>query len=463
MVYLKSKYKKLFIIGNGFDRWQGMSTSYDEFKSYYKQNIRDVTRKLHIKTKTNKKGELITPVEMVYGNSFNPTTLPTEFFWNFELSTALLDDQNINKYFGKSKRGLQHLQETVDQAQKILQKIFCDWINSVEITAGNAGYHFDDSCYFINFNYTDTLIKRFGVNPENEYHIHGEANDPESIIFGHSTHPETAFSELINQKFIRKLDGKKSERLQGLYFIENTLYETDKHVQDNIDDLCEVMTLNGIHIEDFTDIYVLGHSFSEPDFEYFDFLVKATQKDCNFNTLSALWKVQQIGLKLIDEESILHQIMLNIQYATQHRKRAIGKDNLSFPKLEMLEMLLFGQTGVYTDGDGTVHKIEEADIDAKKAVYNRFLIEQAERTKKCIEELCILKGVYELPDDVFSVLKAADYIDGGHDKRSADAEWHISYYSKDDKKRIEQVMLETGCNKFELHKSIEECIATYKE
>lgn len=101
----------------------------------------------------------------------------------------------------------------------------------MEITAGNAGYHFDDSCYFINFNYTDTLIKRFGVNPENEYHIHGEANDPESIIFGHSTHPETAFSELINQKFIRKLDGKKSERLQGLYFIENTLYETDKHVR----------------------------------------------------------------------------------------------------------------------------------------------------------------------------------------------------------------------------------------
>lgn len=122
MVYLKSKYKKLFIIGNGFDRWQGMSTSYDEFKSYYKQNIRDVTRKLHIKTKTNKKGELITPVEMVYGNSFNPTTLPTEFFWNFELSTALLDDQNINKYFGKSKRGLQHLQETVDQAQKFFRK-----------------------------------------------------------------------------------------------------------------------------------------------------------------------------------------------------------------------------------------------------------------------------------------------------------------------------------------------------
>ena len=37
-------------------------------------------------------------------------------------------------------------------------------------------------------------------------------------------------------------------------------------MQDNIDELCEFMTLDGIHIEDFTDIYVLGHSFAEVDY-----------------------------------------------------------------------------------------------------------------------------------------------------------------------------------------------------
>lgn len=54
------------------------------------------------------------------------------------------------------------------------------------------------------------------------------------------------------------------------------MYETDKHVQDNIDDFCEIMTIDGVHMEDITAMYVLGHSFGKPDYEYFEFFVKAT-------------------------------------------------------------------------------------------------------------------------------------------------------------------------------------------
>lgn len=272
-----SKYGNLIIIGNGFDRWQRLPTSYDQFKEYYRDNIRAVAERLHVKTAVNEAGALITPVEMIFGDIFRPEVLPEEFFWNFESSVALLDDQNIINYFQKTDRGLYHLQETVQMAQKILQELFGEWVHSIVIDPVDAGYRFDESCYFINFNYTDTLEKRFGVDPNVDYHIHGGADDSETIIFGHSTHPETAFRELMEQKFVRTLDGKKSKRLQGLYLIEDALYETDKHVQDNIDDLCEFMTLDGVHMEDITDIYVLGHSFSEPDYEYFEFLVKATK------------------------------------------------------------------------------------------------------------------------------------------------------------------------------------------
>jgi hypothetical protein len=190
------------------------------------------------------------------------------------------------------------------------------------------------------------LEKRFGLDENNDYHIHGEATDPESIIVGHATHPEMAFPELIKQKIVHTLDGKKSKRLQGLFLIEQVLYETDKHIQDNIDDLCEFMTLDGLHIEDITDIYVLGHSFAEPDFGYFEFLVKATQKDCVFRELSALWQVREAGFDKLDEAGLLDFIQLNIAYATQHRKRALGKENMRFPKAEKLERELFGQVGV---------------------------------------------------------------------------------------------------------------------
>ena len=50
--------------------------------------------------------------------------------------------------------------------------------------------------------------------------------------------------------------------------------------------------------------------------------MKVTQAGCDFNELSALWKVRNIGLEQIEEEKLLDFIRLNIAYATQQRKRA---------------------------------------------------------------------------------------------------------------------------------------------
>ena len=461
---MRSKYKNLFIIGNGFDLWQGLPTSYGNFKEYYRNHIQEIVKARHIKATVDEGGNLITPVELIFGDITQPTALSDEFFWNFEAATAQLDDQGIINHFNKTDKGLYQLQETVSEAQEILQQAFSDWIASIKVEQKESGFSFDDSCYFINFNYTDTLERRFHVNEANDYHIHGDAVDPDSIVFGHATHPELAFSELMEQRFCHRVGGGKSKRLRGLYLIEDALYETDKHVQDNIDDLCEFMMLDGVHFEDFTDIYVLGHSFAETDFEYFYFLVAATQAACDFNELSALWTVRTIGLEelLTVEENLLDFIQANILYATNHRKRALGKDNISFPVMEMTEKAIFGQTGIYTNGDGTIHKPEEALEKSTEAVRKRFLMEQAARTKSAIEEYCMLKGIDELPSDCFSILSADKHIDGDHEQRRKDARWHISYCSERDKEQISSVMQRCGCTEFELVPSIELCIADFR-
>lgn len=460
---MKGQYTKLFLIGNGFDRWQGLPTSYDNFRQYYFEHILEISKQLRIKTEVDKAGNIITPVEKIFGDIFNPKKLPGEFFWNFESSMALLDDQNIALYFGKSYKGVYQMQETLNAALEILRKVFGDWIKSISIEDKETGCRFDDSCYFINFNYTNTLEKRFQVDERNVNYIHGDFSDAESIVFGHSKHPEIAFPELMEQKFIHRIGGDKSKRLRELYLVENALYETDKHVQDNIDDLCEFMTLDGVHIEDITDIYVLGHSFGEPDFKYFEFLVKATQVGVDFNKLSALWQIRNIGIQNMSEAELLEWIQLNIMYTTLHRKTKLQKENISFPKEEMMEKALFGKTNVYTDGDGRVHKVEEAMQKAQDAVHKRFVMEQAARTKEVIEEFCILKQVKQLPGDCCSVLGAADYIDGGHDKRIQNAKWHISYFSDTDKEQIERVMRRVGCTDYKLYQSIDECIGTFRK
>lgn len=153
---------------------------------------------------------------------------------------------------------------------------------------------------------------------------------------------------------------------------------------------------------------------------------------------------------------------MNIVYAASHRRRELGKDDIHFSEAEMLERSMFGQTGVYTDGDGIVYRIGELDNKARDAVRKRYTMEQAARTKEVMEELCTLKGVKELPDDCCSLLKAADFIDGGHAPRKEDAVWHISYYSEQDKERIETVMKRAGCRKYVLYHGIDDCIAEFK-
>lgn len=428
-----SKIKNLFIIGNGFDRWQNLPTSYEAFRQYYHAHIDEIMEKLDLKpqivTEEDGSKKTITPVELIYGNPFAPNMLPSEFFWTFEVSLDKLDDQRLNWYFGKSNEGIYNLQETIHQAQDILREAFGGWIASIKIEATDVMYSFGEDSYFINFNYTKTLQKRFGIKESKIYHIHGEAEDTESLVFGHATHPEMAFPELIEQKMLLNT----SIRLRGLYLVEDALYETDKHIQDNIDDLCEIMFLDGVNIEDIENIYVLGHSFGEPDFEYFDFLSKVTTVGCDYNSLSALWKVQQLGLDSLSEDALLEGIMLNIEYAVHHRDwrlNQVGSRDLKFEKA------------------------------ATEAVRKRFIFEQATRTKEILEELCALVGIDEVPAsaECASVLKLAEYIDGGHEKRKRNAKWHISYMTPEDKAQIESVMKRVGCSEYTLYPSVEECI-----
>ena len=455
----KGKVKNLILVGNGFDLWQGLPTSYERFRQYYAEHIEEIMKRLKLKIRRIRKSDgticYATPVELIYGEPFDPKMLPSEFFWSFEASLAQIDDQQINLYFGKSRWGLRRLRKTMEQAQKILQHTFASWIVSIHVDEVDSGYLLPEDCYCISFNYTDTLEKRFGVKDGNIHHIHGEADDPETIVVGHATHPELAFPELLKQRFMYK----KNMRLKGLYLIEDALYRTDKHVQDNIDDLCEMMILDNVHIEDVENIYIVGHSFGEPDYAYFDFLRKVTVKDCEYNEMAAIEQLRKAASRLLEEEHLSEDIHLNIEYAIHHRERALGKKPLEFPEMDaldrMMSQILYGREQYYNDSEAK---------KAEEAVNRRFLIEQVQRTKEVLQEICALREIEEVPESAqcVSVFKLADYLDGGHEKRTCNAKWHISYRTPEDKARIESVMNRIGCDEYMLYPSIDLCLNRFK-
>lgn len=398
----------LIIIGNGFDIWQGLSTSYAQFQAYYLAHRDAILKKHHIKKHTIVEQDgtsyQITDVELIYGNPFDPSELDDTFWGTFEASLSNVDAERINLFFGKEKNDLRSMQRSIKNASRILKEAFCGWIASIVIERQETSYHFGENCLFINFNYTDTLLKRFQIDPTDEFHIHGEALDKESIIFGHSDHPQLPTEELA----------RFGGRFRGLYLIEKLLYETDKHTHENLFMLSMFLATHGASNENIKDIYVLGHSMSPPDLEYFTFLVDATLINEQVESKEELEKSADFDPT--------EELNTRINYAIQH----------------------YGYKYVAEQADPRQDQVmaqrlkQEQDVQQARMEKEFFRIMRMRRSRRRKEK--------------FSSI---------HELRTEDAMWHLSYYGDSDKKWKETVLRELGCKRYELLPTIDACLEEF--
>lgn len=385
----------IVIIGNGFDRWLGLNTSYSDFHKYYLEHRDELAKKKYRMELEDGTIEEFTDVELVYGDPFDPGELDDDFWNGFEQSLSHIDAERLNLFFGKEKSGLKKMNKSIKNAKKILTKAFCGWIQSISIEPKESDYCFGDNCVFINFNYTDTLHKRMGVKEEFEYHIHGEADDSESIIFGHNKHPHEP------EPLLYRLGG----RFRGLYYVDNVLYETDKNCADNVQMLIMFLALHGVMKEEIKDIYVLGHSISPVDLEYFAFLMDATKVE------SDVEEREEIEVEAIDDLHNRMQYVINtVGYGGQASEEEIE----------------------------AIERRYRQEQDARNAFFQKDFFKMIGKKKK-------KTGYIEVKP------------------REIDAKWHISYYGDKDKAWKEIVMKEFKCTNYELVGSIDECIEKFKK
>lgn len=396
------KIDTIIVVGNGFDRWQGLNTSYASFRTYYHEHLDEILKKLHIKKskfiRLDGTVEEWSDVELIYGDPFNPGELENDFWNNFENSLADIDAERINLFFGKKRSDLKDMRRTLRNAKRILTEAFCGWISAISITADDAGYKFGDNCVFINFNYTDTLQKRFGVAPTKEFHIHGEAADKKSIIFGHNLHPQEP------EPIFATMGG----RFLGLHFIEEALYETDKHCQDNIQVLCCFLAMNGVMREEIKDIYVLGQSMSPVDIEYFDFFMRS----------SMLQNQLEEELDEISMEDELDEMFQRMQYVVDE----IGYQNTADERAA-----------------NAMERRRKQEQDVRNSYFQKAFLKMMGKPSK----------------------KEVEAIRAPH--RTENAHWHVSYFGDEDRKWKEVVMKELGCNSYTLYPSIDECISRWRK
>lgn len=397
----------LIIIGNGFDAWQGLPTGYSEFQKYYLSHRDEIMKRLRIKKKMfqDEDGQqiAISDVELIYGDPFEPRNLDDDFWSTFETSLDKLNAQRLNLFFGKGRKDLRQMRKSIKDAGRIIRETFCNWIGEITIDNKDAGYRFGDNCLFINYNYTNTLLKRFKIKEENQYHIHGEAADKGSIIYGHSTHPQ------LPEPALYQFGG----RFRGLYFVQEILYKTDKHVQDNIQGLCMFLAMHGVMPEEIKNVYVLGHSMGMPDIEYFAFLADATR---------AHSPKESDDKKDKESSSPIDDLHNRLQFAINH----------------------------------TGYRVDYQDLDPQQieAVNSQYLQEQATRNQDF--QKMFTKVLSQRKD------KTPDKCVKKNIPRVDDATWHVSYHTDQDKQWAETLLKELGCKKVKLYPTIGECLAPFK-
>jgi hypothetical protein len=164
--------RKLYVIGNGFDLWHGIPSSFAQFKEFVREHDSDLLKAV---------GDY----------------LPADENWSdLELALAdidvdsIIDDlEHFMTAYGAgewSDSGHHDFQYEVDRVVKCLsielRHRFGEWICQIPIptraTAQLRLRTIDPTALFLTFNYTPTLQELYGIPDLNILHIHGRANLP---------------------------------------------------------------------------------------------------------------------------------------------------------------------------------------------------------------------------------------------------------------------------------------------
>lgn len=245
---------KLFIIGNGFDLHHRIKSNYSDFARY---------------------------LEQVDPNTFRIAedyVVPDKDLWScLEERLAEVDVDQIEDYaenflpsYGAddwSDSGHHdyeyEIEQICDAIALTLRKHFADWVRALAIpTQAAASVRcIEPNAVYLNFNYTPTLQRIYGVPNDRILHIHGSALDTTAdIILGH------AWDRQASELRSRLTDEDTDVRVAGGFeLIDDLLAKTYKPT-------AEILARNRAFFDALghvTEVFVLGHSLAQVDEPYF--------------------------------------------------------------------------------------------------------------------------------------------------------------------------------------------------
>lgn len=172
------------------------------------------------------------------------------------------------------------INKAVEAISKNMRDHFSDWIRQLKVPDANnikeEPLNIDKTATFLNFNYTPTLQKIYGVPESNILYIHGSSSDPtDKLVLGHGWEPEDLKTEIYD------LENEDVRVIEGQEYINDFFSATFKPTDQILKKY--KMFFSGLGAVD--EILVMGHSLSEVDHAYFYEIIK------NVNPSKSAWKI----------------------------------------------------------------------------------------------------------------------------------------------------------------------------
>jgi len=268
----------LFIIGNGFDIWNRLPTSYRNFNEEYKENLDE-----HI-------------------NYFDDFCHIDAEWANFEESLGSFNQDDFHnnaavqpslEELGDDPKRLPGYEDEItikiEELVNDITRAFNSWIRSIDVNAAQKLMHFTFPACFINFNYTNTLQDVYNIPDVSVLHIHGKVG--REIFFGHG----------------RKIDSTRRTNESDEPWFDDALSEVAQVLENFHKPVDEILARNRVILEGYVDvenIVVIGHSVNDIDVPYFQCILNA-YPDANWQN----YNYENIE-ECIDEVSETHKKLL---------------------------------------------------------------------------------------------------------------------------------------------------------
>ena len=267
---------KLYVIGNGFDLWHGLPTSYGQFYDFAKEILDELENYYSFNVKQE-------------GPWYDFENSLGAFNWNEFYDAHNNIDVQSESFRPSHVYCLEDdLREQADHHVDAVRECFREWVDEIDITSVENRMVFTENALFLTFNYTSTLESIYGIDDKNVLHIHGRAEIFDDLVFGHGNtmeeEPELDENGDSNRTMFSDAEGAAKYPFYALQKPVNEVLERNEIFFNSL--------------EHTSEIFIIGHSLNKIDLPYFKNLAErapsAKWMICCYSTEEEIHHVQKM-------------------------------------------------------------------------------------------------------------------------------------------------------------------------